>query len=228
MADDLAGLEARVLRGMLPGLYKQAQEGDGAAQSRVIRIIELLKTLEVDKPAPGFPASIDTPGQLESRAARARLDEMLARMETKPDWYGMWSDLLEERWPDNNQRRRWQWRTALYIAWSCVPRDRRWPRTKLELANLMGCAESAFRVWRHKDPEIDERIRSLPATMLLEHVAGVFDALATVAQQADPRAFQDRRLFLEITGNYQPSGNLAVSMTPISYIEVAGEEEEDE
>ena len=224
MSDDLTGLDAKLLRGMLPGLYAAAKGGDAAAQNRVIKIVELLKTLEGDKPLAGFPAAIDAPGQLESRVARARLDELLAKMETPPDWFGMYADLLEERWPETN-RRRWQWRTALYIAWSCTPRDRRWPKTKGELANLLGCAESAFRVWRHKDPEIDERIRSLPATMLLEHVAGVFDALATVAQQADPRAFQDRRLFLEITGNYQPSGNLAVSMTPISYIEVAEEDD---
>lgn len=198
-SDDLAGLDARLLRGMLPELYKAAKGGDGAAQNRLIKVLDMLKGMEGDQPAAGFPASIDTPGQLESRVARARLDEMLAKMETKPDWHALYSDLLEERWPESNQRRRWQWRTALYIAWSCTPRDRRWPKTKGELASLLGCAESAFRVWRHKDPEIDERIRSLPATMLLDHVAGVFDALATVATMADPKAHQDRKLFLEIT-----------------------------
>lgn len=228
MADDLTGLDARVLRGLLPELYKQAKAGDAAAQNRVIKVVELLKGLEGDQPAAGFPASIDTPGQLESRVAATRLEELLAKLPAAPEWLGLYRDLCEERKPGRPQARRWQWRTALYIAWSCAPKERRWPKTKGELASLMGCAESAFRVWRHKDPEIDERIRSLPAAMLLEHVAGVFDALATVATMPDPKAFQDRRLFLEITGNYQPSGNLAVSMTPISYIEVAEAEDDAE
>ena len=227
--DDLTKRDAKGLRALLPDLYLAAAvQGDVAARARLEQAVTLLKGLEADQPAAGFPASIDTPGQLESRVAQTRLEELLGKLPTAPEWLGLYRDLCEERKPGRPQARRWQWRTALFIAWSCAPKERRWPKTRGELASLLGCSESAFRVWRHKDPEIDERIRSLPAAMLLEHVAEVFDALTTVATMPDPKAFQDRRLFLEITGNYQPSGNLAVSMTPISYIEVAEVEDDAE
>jgi len=38
----------------------------------------------------------------------------------------------------------------------------------------------------------------------MEHVASVYQALATLASTPDPKTFQDRRLFLELTGQYSP------------------------
>lgn len=174
----------------------------------------------------GFTTSPLAPGQVESRLAKRDMDRWLAtlqeRREAPPAWLEFYDALLDERGEDG--RRRWDWRKALFIAWSCVPRQQRQPRTLTELASMLGLRPSAIRKWRAADPEIEERISSGPRRMLMEHVADVFDALVKVASEADPRAFQDRRLFLEITGNYHPSGSLAVSMTPISYIEVDDEE----
>lgn len=182
----------------------------------------------------GFTAPENASGQAESRASKAALEALLATMEP-PAWRAIYEDLLRERSevldekgkPTGRTRPRWDWRKALYIAWSCVPREKRWPKFERELAGLLGLTStSTIRHWRERDPEIDEFIRRLPQQMLLEHVSDVFDALVSVAKTADPKAFQDRRLFLEMTGNYQPSGSLAVSMTPISYIEVAEDDGE--
>lgn len=187
----------------------------------------------------GFTTSPNVPGQADSRSSKARLDALLDQRKQEeaesPGWLELYQTLLQERQPvldrqgrpTGRTRPRWDWRKALYIAWSATPRERRWPKFEKDLASLLGLADTgSIRHWRDKDPEIAERIAQLPAQMLLDHVGDVFDALVAVAKTADPKAFQDRRLFLEMTGNYQPSGALAVSMTPISYIEVAEDDGE--
>jgi hypothetical protein len=96
-----------------------------------------------------------------------------------------------------------------------------------DVAALLGLSNTrTMRHWREQDPEMGERIARLPTEMLLGHVADVFDALVKVAKDPDPKCFQDRRLFLELTGNYRPSGNVNLSMTPISYIEAPDEDED--
>ena len=75
---------------------------------------------------------------------------------------------------------------------------------------MLGVRPSTMRRWRLHDPEIVERISAAPRRMLLEHVADVYAALVAVATQPDPRAFQDRRLFLEMTGDFKPSAALAL------------------
>lgn len=103
--------------------------------------------------------------------------------------------------------RRWNWRQALFIAWMATPRHERQPTTLAGLADLLGLSSTGtFRNWRRADAEIDERIRALPKTLLLGHVADVYAALVAVASDPDPKAFQDRRLFLEIAGEYSPKG----------------------
>lgn len=186
----------------------------------------------------GFTAPIDAPGQAESRSSKAALDAILALAATNdalPTWHEMYQDLLQERapvldgkgQPTGRTRPRWDWRKALYIAWNCTPRDKRWPKFEKDVAALLGLSNTrTMRHWREQDPEMGERIARLPTEMLLGHVADVFDALVKVAKDPDPKCFQDRRLFLELTGNYRPSGNVNLSMTPISYIEAPDEDED--
>lgn len=173
-----------------------------------------------------FPANESTPGQAESRAARSELDRWLAQQVEPPAWFTLWNELRAERVPvigpdgqpildargEFRTRRRWDWRKALYIAWSCVPKNQRLPKTLEELCSLLGLSSTGtIRNWRRKDPTLHERIEQLPKQLLINHVADVYDALVTVASSADPKAFNDRRLFLELTGQYSQKGTLAVS-----------------
>lgn len=173
-----------------------------------------------------FPASESTPGQAESRAARKQLDCWLKEQTARPAWFDLWNELREERGPmmgpdgevllnergEARTRRRWDWRKALYIAWSSLPRSLRQPETLEKLADLLGLRNTGtIRNWRRTDPEIEERVAELPRRMLLGHVADVFQALVTVASSADPKAHPDRRLFLEMAGEYSPKGSLALS-----------------
>lgn len=177
-------------------------------------------------PEDDFPASADTPGQAESRSSRNELQRWLEQQTDPPAWYTLWNELRDE-WvavvgPDGQplfdergqmrMRRRWDWRKALYIAWSCVPKAQREPKALEELCSLLGLASTGtVRNWRRKDPGIAERIAELPRSLLLNHVVDVYDALVSVASLADPKAFNDRRLFLELTGQYSPKGAVVVS-----------------
>lgn len=177
-------------------------------------------------PEDDFPAGPTTPGQAESRAARSELQRWLEEQVAAPAWLTLWNELREERAPllgpddqplfdaagELRTRRRWDWRKALFIAWSCVPKAQRAPKTLEELCSILGLASTGtVRNWRRKDPGLSERIAELPKQLLLNHLADVYDALVAVASSADAKGFNDRRLFLELTGQYAPKGEMALS-----------------
>ena len=169
----------------------------------------------------GFVVSPNVPGQMESRAALTRLESTLEARRAKPEqklevatpepvaWEAFWRDLMEER--TEAGKRRWDWRKALYIAWHCVPTSKRWPTHKYELMDLLGVNDATARKWRQTDPEIDERIAAGPKKLLGGYIADVMDALVKVAVKDDPKAFQDRKLFLEMTEQYKPRGAVEVT-----------------
>jgi len=140
-----------------------------------------------------FPASISTPGQAESRSAYAAF----MGIEHQIGWYDDFLTLRLEGWT---------WRKAAFIAWAACPTRKRYPETQAELAEgVLGLrSDRTIRKWRQKDPSIDERVEKLKAAPLLRHRADVIDALVTVAMDPDPKAHQDRRMFLEMTGDYRP------------------------
>ncbi len=175
----------------------------------------------------GFTTPASVPGQAESRASRQRLEALLDARRAKPElkweeakaepvaWEAMYRDLLEERVEVKREDKpsrfvpRWDWRKALYIAWSCVPSAQRWPRFEVELIELLGITNTAtIRKWKAADPEIEERISAGPKKLLGGHVADVLNALVRVATDPTPQAHQDRKLFLEMTGQYDPKGTL--------------------
>lgn len=176
---------------------------------------------------PGFTASENLPGQAQSRASKLLLDDLLAARQAHPDtdwqvadpepvaWEAMYRDLLEEKTealkPDGSTKLvpRWDWRKALYIAWNCVPTSKRWPKHEVQLIELLGLANTAtIRKWKASDPEIEQRIAAGPKKLLGDHIADVLEALVKVATQNDAKAHQDRKLFLEMTGQYKPRGAL--------------------
>lgn len=171
----------------------------------------------------GFTVPANAPGQAQSRASKERLEALLAARlaPAEPEfveasaepvaWEALYRDLLEERTPDGKLR--WDWRKALYIAWSCVPTGQRWPKYEYELAtDFLGLTNTrTIREWKLKDPEIEERIAAGPKRLLLGHVADVLEALVAVATQWDAKSHQDRKLFLEMTGQYKPAGKVELT-----------------
>lgn len=140
-----------------------------------------------------FPATEATPGQEESRIA-------FGNFQVKRSECPWWEAYLELRGEG------WDWRKAAYIAWASSPARGRWPETQEELADkVLGLkSDRTIRKWRETHPGIDERIRQLQVAPLLLHRRDVIDALIAVAQDPDPKGHQDRKLFLEMTGDYKP------------------------
>lgn len=170
----------------------------------------------------GFTAPASAPGQDVSRVSKGRLDALLAARRARPEagweeaspepvaWEEMYYTLLAEQTEEGKAR--WDWRKALYIAWHCVPASKRWPKYEVQLIDLLGLTNTrTIRQWKEKDPEIEERIADGPKKLLGEHIADVLEALVKVAKDADPKAHQDRKLFLEMTGQYKPSGKVALT-----------------
>ena len=126
----------------------------------------------------------------------------LAMLEQSGARYNWWEDYLELRAQGHG------WKIAVYIAWASSPTDRQ-PRTQGELAErVLGVSDRTIRKWRTADPTIDETVSLLQAAPLLAHRRDVIDALVAVARDPDPKAHSDRKLFLEMTGDYKPRSTL--------------------
>lgn len=144
-----------------------------------------------------FPASATTPGQAESRSA---YDVFAAELEQCP-WRKDYVQLRSEGW---------DWRKAAYIAWASSPAIERKPETQAELATTVLGLKSARTIqkWRENDPRIDDRVAEMQIEPLLRHRADVIAALVDVASRADANAHADRKLYLEMVGDYRPKVGL--------------------
>lgn len=139
--------------------------------------------------------------RLRSETARAALD---GRTELK--WADEYRKLRDGGWP---------WRVAAYIAWASSPRGARTPKTQDELAreHLGLTSDRAIITWRKKNPAIDEMVALLQSSPLWDYRAEVFEALKDNAIKPDYKTHNDRKLFLELTGDYIPTAKLAAMLT---------------
>ena len=153
-----------------------------------------------ENPETAFPATVQTPGQRESRESYA----LLLKRKTKPLW---WEDYLELR------ARGLDWRKAAYVAWASAPTYKRWPKTLEQLAgDVLGLrSDRTIRKWKENNPDLEEMIAAFQVAPMMKHRRDVIDALITVAKLKKPEGHRDRRLFLEMTGDYKPRGALALT-----------------
>ena len=142
--------------------------------------------------------TIRTPyAALRLETARRAFDDR----EQKPEWYGQFDDLLNAGWP---------FRVACYIAWASVPREKRSPKTLHGLATEVLGLTSARPIftWRKKNDTIDDTIAIMQAAPLFEHRREIYDALIDSAKTADYKNHNDRKLALELLGDYVPRKDL--------------------
>jgi hypothetical protein len=154
----------------------------------------------VDDTTTAFPASDKTPGQAESRNAYQAFTED----EIHPQWWDEYLVLRSEGW---------DWRKAAYIAWASSVVMLRWPKTQAELASkVLGLrSDRTIQKWRADDPSIDERVAKLQVEPLLRHRRDVIEALVTSAMSPDPKSHPDRKMFLEMTGDYKQKSVTALT-----------------
>lgn len=128
----------------------------------------------------------------------------LGQEERAPEWMEQYQQLLNAGWP---------WRVACYIAWAASPKKTRWPKTQEELATeVLGLTgDRQIGTWRKKNPAIDEVIAVLQAAPLMAHRADVMQALADAASDPDHRNNPDRKLYLELIGDYVPRAKVDLS-----------------
>jgi len=144
------------------------------------------------EPLPGMEAVDEvTEAELRAEAARQAFEVRWGESAWMDEYFG----LLAEGW---------RWRQAAYIVWASQPKKARSPGTQEELAEILGLASGrAIRKWREKNPAIDQRVHELTASVLMKSRAEVFAALVAAASNESPRAATDRKLFLEMSGDYQ-------------------------
>jgi hypothetical protein len=109
----------------------------------------------------------------------------------------------------------WSWRQAVYILWSAQPKDKRVPRTQGELAvQVLGLlSDRTIRDWKAENPTIETRIRQAALKTLQHARADVINALVESAKDPSYRHHNDRKLFLEMTGDYVPKQ--AIGLAPL-------------
>lgn len=135
-----------------------------------------------------------------SESARQRFSENAGK---GPAWFKDYLGLIEKGWP---------WRVACYIAWASSPKIGREPKTLEELAtSVLGLTSSRqiFK-WRKKYAGIDSVVAMMQAAPLWEHRRDVIEALITSAAIPDYKSFNDRKLYLELTGDYVPRSQVEV------------------
>jgi hypothetical protein len=146
-------------------------------------------------------------------AAQIREFEMAARKSLKdlltggdmPSWAERFNDMLNNGVP---------WKIAAFVAWSTVPRDKRWPETQEKLAvEVLGLkSDRQISEWRKKYPMIDMMIANLQSQEFLEDRADVLYALKTMAKRLDYKAAKDRENYLTMTGDLVKTTKLEAAL----------------
>lgn len=142
--------------------------------------------------------------QLISNAARDAFEDGAAPC----GWLDEYRTLREDGWP---------WRVAAYIAWAASPRRvgevERWPGTLQQLAtDVLGLRTSRMiRKWRQKNPAIDEAVARLQVQPLVLHRGEIINALVASATDPSYRSHNDRKLALEMLGDYAPRQDVTLT-----------------
>lgn len=165
---------------------------------------QLKLPLDVEEEAISDQRSALSPEDVRLRAETARqaLNELDAEA---VEWKADYINLVEGGWP---------WRVAAYIAWASSPKNKRIPKTQDELAvkHLGLTSDRAINTWRRKNPAIDEMVAVLQSAPLWEHRSEIYAALVTVATSPEYKGHNDRKLALELLGDYVPRSKVEAEL----------------
>lgn len=137
--------------------------------------------------------------RLRSEAARRKFER------AGFEWRKEYLDLRNGGWP---------WRQAAYIAWAASPKGNRNPKTQDDLAQtVLGLtSDRAISTWRKKNPMIDEMVAVMQSAPLFEYRAEIYRALVSNAIKPDYKTHNDRKLALEMMGDYVPASKLTAEL----------------
>jgi hypothetical protein len=139
-----------------------------------------------------------------SEAARMAFDQLRAQTASfRQGWWEDYTRLMELGWP---------WRVATYIAWASSPKKDRKPASLQALATEVLGLTGPRQIynWRKKYAGIDATVAMLQAASLWDHRRDVLEALVDSASDPDYKHHPDRKLYLEMTGDYTPRSELNI------------------
>jgi len=169
--------------------------------------LQLRFDLDLDETGDDAAERMISPEQARqiSEASRQAFDALRAARGAAGEqpWFADYTRLLELGWP---------WRVATYIAWAASPKKDRWPSSLQELATaVLGLTgPRQIYAWRKKYPAIDATVAMLQAAPLWEHRRDVLNALVISASDPDYKHHPDRKLLLEMLGDYVPRSQLDI------------------
>jgi len=143
---------------------------------------------------PGIEGQINVYDEAQLRSIEAR------RIFEAEEGYMPWMDdywrLIAEGWT---------WKKAVYMLWAALPKDKRKPKTQNELAvQVLGLTtDRRIHDWK-QNPAMDAAIAILAKSALLKHRPEIYAALIESASNPDSRSHADRKLALEMLGDYMP------------------------
>ncbi len=139
-----------------------------------------------------------------AQVAKQALHNRFEQDDGAGDWSGAYHNLINAGWP---------WRIAAWVAWSTMPKNKRWPKTQNELAtDILGLgSDRVIAQWRKRFPTLDQLIADLQADEMLDARADVFHALKVSASTPDYKHSPDRRLYLTMSGDYVDHAKLELS-----------------
>lgn len=135
--------------------------------------------------------------QARKDVARKRIEDPLTwpvvdGKPQEPYWYEDYLKLSTGRWP---------FRVAVLVAWLRTPKRYRWPKTKDELANLLGLSSARqFSVWIAKNPQIVAAVNAAWEEKAWERLQDSMDAMFEVASQPNYKGKYDRELHFKLIG----------------------------
>jgi len=185
--------------------------------------------------AGSFPASHDTLGQAKRRMALSEAFagafnaspavqgqsksretfKWLIETDNKPAWWPDFDEIREE-FPHFKK-----WEIWSLIAWASMHAGLRDPRTLQEFADSINTSTRTLLTYRTKTwgdkPTVDEAIATVKSGSMWHRRRKVLTALGDVAEMPDPKAHPDRKMFLEMTGDYparpRPEPDLTIDET---------------
>jgi len=204
---------------MLKSLWPATQEGDQGAIDRVLKIMDKRAAIQAQlelksksQPAaqiaapaapalPGMEGALNALDEAQLRSAAARAVFEIA--DDASPWMNDYWELLAEGWA---------WRQAVLMLWEAQPARARTPKTQIELAvNVLGLtSDRVISGWRQDNPAMAARIARLTVSAVGKARAEVIAALVEAASDPNPRSHADRKMVLEMTGDYVPKARVGV------------------
>lgn len=151
---------------------------------------------------PGMPVGALNPlDEAQRRSAAARC--IFEVSDDAEPWLADYFDLIAEGY---------SWRQAIYLLWSAQPVEQREPRTQQELATrVLGLTSDRVISDWNQNPAMEARRAGLVRSVIQKSLPDVFQALVDSARNPSPRSHSDRRLLLEMAGEYTPKQMVRLS-----------------